>query len=441
MASITTEANGRRTIQFVGADGKRHSFRIGKASDLQAKAAQAAVEQLVAGGALDADSRRWVADLSDVLHERLARLGLVASRGAFTLGEWLERYLQQRTDLKSKSRAALESTKDKLLAYFKADRLLRTITTTDAEDWRADLIKSGLSVASVKHHCGNAKGFFSEDGKPRLAWLGNPFERLASGATAAENERYITAGEAARIVEHLPSAQWKLLFGLARFGGLRTPSEPLALKWGHVDWERGRLTVPSCKTERFKGHEQRTIPIDPRLRLLLEAVFDEAVLDGASEDDKPLITVGWGGWVGKKMRAAVNTAKVPTWKRFWQALRSSCEKEWATVHPQWVVSRWLGHSIAVSGRHYTTGEIPDELYAKAAKRAAISDTAQGGAKCGAAQDGQGGRTRKERKSECEDGTKNEDLRSGQTVAAGCEIGATGFEPATSWSRTKRSKPG
>jgi hypothetical protein len=30
VASLTTEPGGRRTIQFIGADGKRRSFRLGK---------------------------------------------------------------------------------------------------------------------------------------------------------------------------------------------------------------------------------------------------------------------------------------------------------------------------------------------------------------------------------------------------------------------------
>ena len=41
--------------------------------------------------------------------------------------------------------------------------------------------------------------------------------------------------------------------------------------------------------------------------------------------------------------------------------------------PQYAVSKWIGHSITVSGRHYVN-EVPDELFAKAAGMA--SDPAQ-----------------------------------------------------------------
>jgi len=37
--------------------------------------------------------------------------------------------------------------------------------------------------------------------------------------------------------------------------------------------------------------------------------------------------------------------------------------------PQYAVSKWIGHSIQVSGRHYANS-VPDELFEKAAQKAA-----------------------------------------------------------------------
>ena len=68
MASITREKNGRRTIQFVGPDGKRRSIRLGKVSQRTAETTRVKVEHLVeaavTGYALDAETARWVATLS-----------------------------------------------------------------------------------------------------------------------------------------------------------------------------------------------------------------------------------------------------------------------------------------------------------------------------------------------------------------------------------------
>ncbi len=35
--------------------------------------------------------------------------------------------------------------------------------------------------------------------------------------------------------EPIQATQWRLIFALSRYGGLRCPSEHLALRWGHID--------------------------------------------------------------------------------------------------------------------------------------------------------------------------------------------------------------
>ena len=65
MASITRQSNGRKTIQFAAADGKRRSIRLGKATMKTAQEVATKVEHLnagfMAGVAIDADTARWVA--------------------------------------------------------------------------------------------------------------------------------------------------------------------------------------------------------------------------------------------------------------------------------------------------------------------------------------------------------------------------------------------
>ena len=38
------------------------------------------------------------------------------------------------------------------------------------------------------------------------------------------------------------------------------------------------------------------------------------------------------------------------------------------IFPQYAVSKWIGHSIAVSGKHYAN-DVPDELFDKATQKA------------------------------------------------------------------------
>ena len=73
----------------------------------------------------------------------------------------------------------------------------------------------------------------------------------------------------------VPIGNGSLLLALARYGGLRTPSEPLALEWNDVNWERDRFRVVAPKTEHQDGGE-RWVPLFPELRPFLEEAFEWA---------------------------------------------------------------------------------------------------------------------------------------------------------------------
>ena len=100
MASISKESNGRRTIQFVGTDGKRRSIRLGKTSQRMAESVKLLVEHLAAaaatGGPLDPETARKLPELSDELADKLARAGLIPERQRATLGGFLQEYIDSR---------------------------------------------------------------------------------------------------------------------------------------------------------------------------------------------------------------------------------------------------------------------------------------------------------------------------------------------------------
>ncbi len=89
-------------------------------------------------------------------------------------------------------------------------------------------------------------------------------------------KRYISEADAQLVLEELPNTEWKLLFALSRWGGLRVGSEVRELTWGDVDWEQQRILIHSPKTERYEGRETRLIPLFPELAPLLDKRYDEA---------------------------------------------------------------------------------------------------------------------------------------------------------------------
>ncbi|RIK80286.1 MAG: hypothetical protein DCC68_11280 [Planctomycetota bacterium] len=59
----------------------------------------------------------------------------------------------------------------------------------------------------------------------------NPFADLKSTVRPNPSRFYfIRRDEAQKVLDACPDAQWRLIFALARFGGLRVPSEIVELR-------------------------------------------------------------------------------------------------------------------------------------------------------------------------------------------------------------------
>jgi integrase len=97
-------------------------------------------------------------------------------------------------------------------------------------------------------------------------------------AVVANRKRdyFVRQEEARKVLDACPNAQWRLTFALARYGGLRCPSELVRLRWDEVNWAEGKMLVHSPKTEHHPNGESRWVPIFPELQPLLTEVFEQA---------------------------------------------------------------------------------------------------------------------------------------------------------------------
>jgi integrase len=342
-------------------NGSRETIRLGKIGLEAGRTFKTKVEDLlscaITNTAPDVQTSAWLAGLPDEIHAKLTGVGLVAPRipplTAPPLSVWLDRYLDQRPDLKPSSRKRIEQTVKLLKEHFGGVTRIDAITPDGTADWRAKLAGSGISEATVRLHCRNAKAIFNAAVERELIER-NPFRKLTSSAVAAVRDRYVTPDEAGRIVEACPNVAWRSLFGLARFAGLRTPSETHTLTWADVDWERHRLNVRSVKTERYAGHERRTVPITPKLMQVLQDAFD-----AAPEGQQSVVALSRNN-LRRGMRAIVKRAGMEAWSDVFQTLRRSCATEWKQSYPAYAVDAWLGHSARVSEKYYLM--IPEDLW-------------------------------------------------------------------------------
>lgn len=354
MASIAKEKNGRKRILFVAPDGARKTIRLGKVSMADANAVKVKVERLLAaqvtGHALDNDTANWLAELPDELADKLATVGLAPARERATLGPYLATYFAKRGDLKLGTITALGHTRRCLVEFFGDEKELREITPADADDWARWLVShEKLSESTVRRRCGIAKQFFRAAVRSRLL-RENSFSELKSGDLANDaRDFFVSRADAEKVIAACPDGQWRLLFALSRYGGLRCPSEHLALRWGDIDWERGRMRITSPKTEHHPGGAYRIIPLFPELRAMLDAEYHAApdgtefVIHRYRSTNANLRT---------HLLRIIAKAGVKPWPKLFANLRATRATELAAEFPAHVAATWLGHSTLVAQKHY-----------------------------------------------------------------------------------------
>ena len=392
MASITNRPNGHRWIHFTHpADGRRRTLRLGKLARRDAEAVAGHVEALCAGIAhgrpVPPAELAWLGGLSCDVLAKVAAVGLCEPPEAAdphtsppTLAGVLDATIDAKAaDLKPSSVRRLRQARDRLCRHFGDGRDPATITPDAAARWRRSLLDGAdgrpLSRATVRGDCGFAKTLWHD--AERRGWVpagraldptarGGPFAHLDAGVTAREDARFLTADEAAAVIEELPGVAWRALFGLAYHAGLRCPSETHALTWDRVDWHRRRLDVPSPKTERHRGHDRRQVPIGPELMPLLQDAYDAAE-PGASR--VVALSHQHKRGVYEAVDRAADRAGVGVWRPLWLTVRSSCEMRWlAAGHPSSHVAAWMGHGVDVAERHYRL-LVPDASFAAASAAA------------------------------------------------------------------------
>ena len=213
----------------------------------------------------------------------------------------------------------------------------------------------GLADNTARKRCAFAKQFFADAVKRRLI-AENPFGEM-KGLSARENrarDYFVTRDEAEAVLAACPDSQWKLLFALSRYGGLRCPSEHLALTWGDVDWDarqnhcakpqdgapRREGVAASCRCSLSCGRTCKpcwtncSSDFDPKAKRLSEQPIITRYRDSNANLRTQLLRI-----IAKARAEAVA-----------QAVPESCgrrgRRNWRRSIPAHVAADWLGHSIA-----------------------------------------------------------------------------------------------
>ena len=371
MASIICDKNGRRRIQFVK-DGKRKTIRLGKCTAKTANTIRIHIEEILtakaAGQPVPINTAQWLGNIDDTLHARLAKVGIIDARreaSSTTIGDLVHALIAERPNMKRFTKKNILQAKQKMLAFF-GQRPMQEVTHADAVAFQNHLIAQGYVEATYRRTLGYGRQFWNAATEQGLYTGRNPFNRISTNVRGnPERKRFIGRDITNRVIEAAPDAQWRLIIALARYGGLRTPSETLALKWEHINWEQGRITVPSPKTEHHAGKDCRIIPLFPELHPLLMEAFEQA------EPGVPWVITRYrppSCNLRTQFERILNRAGVSPWPKLFHNLRASRATELCNEYPAHVVADWLGHSENIAREFYLT--VNDEHFARATGKAA-----------------------------------------------------------------------
>jgi integrase len=377
MASVIPHGDTWR-IGFTGLDRKRRTIYAGKCSERNAHELRRLVERILEaaalGESLDPKTASRIAALPDTTYEKLVSVALVNPRekpGRMTVGEFADEYVKRRTELRPSSRIVFEHVARNLRAFFKGTPLA-DVTAGDCDDFgrwlgteartatQVERKGAALSPATVGKRLQLASTIFGDALKRRLI-SENPFrDTKKPGAANPDRQQYVPAASVETLIERETDLEWRALLALARYLGLRTPSEPFSLTWDCVDWEKRRIRINSPKTERI-GKPYRVAPILPEVMPHLEALYAAApegtvyVLDRLRQRDSVKATQqGFWGSINLRTRLEkmLKRAGIEQWPRLWHALRASAETDLAARFPVHVVAGWLGNTPKIAAKHY-----------------------------------------------------------------------------------------
>lgn len=375
MASVIARPRGAHWVQFTW-DRKRRTVRLGKVrravAEKYAELLELLLEHARAGVDPPVEVKLWLQRMPDGPHRTLATAGLVTPRPSgdqsgdrpcdHSLGELVDAFLGRlesevrRGETKPATLRNARRTAENLREFWGAERPLAEITPAEAERFRGWLAEKGhhkaggLAPTTVSRRCRRVREIFQLAVDDR--WLAeNPLRRMRRWKeTNRERDVYVPADWVRGAMRETMDLEDRLLLALARWGGLRVPSEVRPLRLVDFDVAREVVLVRSPKTEHHEGHESRWVPLWPEIRAAFDALFD-ASPDGATHALPRLRQISSAA-ITKRASSLVVRSGVEPWPKFWVNLRASCERDLLETYPIDKVAKWMGHSPKTALLHY-----------------------------------------------------------------------------------------
>ena len=179
---------------------------------------------------------------------------------------------------------------------------------------------------------------------------------------------YVPAQVVIETIDLCSSLEFKTIVALARFNGMRIPSELSKFTWDRVNFPKKTMVIWDVKRKR-----DRKTPIFDQVFKLLRELWE------ANGEKSPYVISTANLRDPKKnhrtrLRKLIVRAGHKTWEKPFQNLRASCETDLMNAFPIHQVTEWIGNSPAVALRHYAM--INEQDYVRAAENFAFSKNSE-----------------------------------------------------------------
>ena len=305
------------------------------------------------GDSLPLEIFRRIEALPDRIRRSFQRLGLVGDTPNHSLESLVKVVCQSKSHLTHNTRGSYKRCGELLFEFFGKDKSLDKISKEDCGKFKKFLL-GRLSTCSVSHYITRCRTTlrYAVDAE----WIQrNPFDKIAAGTTTNHDRQvYVDREVLYKVMAYCRDDYDRLLLALARFGGLRIPSEVRRLRFS--DFVANEIRIhPETKTG------ARAVPLFGEVR----EIFDRIVVNlGQDYQPSNFVFVKLGNF-RQRIVAAICAAGVELWAKLFVNLRSSCITDMVERrYSEKMLDAMFGNSSIVRSRHYIQFR-KDKEYAKA----------------------------------------------------------------------------
>ena len=346
------------------------------------------------GAVLPQEIQTFIDGVDYSFRKKLLELELIdeterdAYESAATIGVLTDAYLEFHKNDPRSTYAGLEGAARKLVEFFRKERKIIDITSTDVRHYQDSLYQKHAE-ATASRLCGRAKEIcrfgVREDLITREVFE-KTFKALKIGKMYnLEREQYVTVDMYNQIVSACINTELRFMIYLARFLALRCPSECKSWRWSMIDFEAKRVNVLDVKRKEF-----RKLPMFYYVYpFLAELLHYHGCKSFVADLQKRRLPLQWASleiehllqergrvyvaemvarfpknedWIfseafrnresrGKQIEQLLHKAKVRLEKPFVN-MRGTCESEWVQEYGIKAACMWTGNSVKVAAEHY-----------------------------------------------------------------------------------------